>query len=249
MKRPMNFEHQTELSDATDVFYIDSIKFVTLTKASTASETIDQNMTSLNDFFRLLMEAEQSSCVVELSKNYFSFWCSDDKYYIFQPTNYRSESPKCVQFNSFDCLRKYLERMFIEVEPQCKYRLYGVEILKINNHVLSGEKILTSFFHDLTGKGSVKSDDLAEEAVGSVRHLILPVQHTNQTSYESLTECTDVLRCPKSLDRVSHRWFIGLPLIFENNFCFSRAPKFHQLVLLPLLFFALTEPRVGPATP
>lgn len=206
MKRPMSFEHQNELGDTTDVFYIDSIKFVTLTKASMTTGKFTQDLNSAKEFFRLLLENGQQSCVVEFNKNYFSFWYSDDKYFLFQPMSYSHKSSKCVQFHSLECVEKYLEKMFVEVEPQAEYRFYSVDILKINNQILSGAEILKNFFQDLTGKGSLKSSGMPEGAsfgVGSVRRFPHHDHQNFQTSYESLSECKDVLRCPKSLDRVS----------------------------------------------
>lgn len=206
MKQPMKLDHQTELNDVTDVFYIDSIKFVTLTKASIATGIIDvHDLDSAKDFFRLLQENGQQSCVVEFNKNCFSFWMSDDKYYLFQPMHFYQKSPKCVEFTTFDCVQKYLQKMFIEVEPQAEYAFYSVDVLKVNNQVLKREEMLQNFYQDVTGKRSANRVNFGEESgVGNALHKVHlhSTQDAKQTSYERLEEDKYVLRCPKSVDRV-----------------------------------------------
>ncbi len=206
----IKMEEPHELDEQTDVFYIDSIKFVTLTKSSTATGTINgEDMATVNEFFSLLLEngRQQSSCVVELDRNYFAFWNSGDKYFIFQPMNFFHKSPKCVQFASFDCVQLYLQKFFMEVQSHVKYIFHSVDILKINNNVMSREEILHSFYQDQASKFSADGEDFPNESFGSAnvphKMCLLPVTNdTNQSSYEEITESKDILRCPKSIDRV-----------------------------------------------
>lgn len=207
MKRPMSFEQQTGLCEVTDVFYIDSIKFVTLTKASIHTGMVNADLASGNDFFSLLQENGRNFCVFELNKNYFAFWKSDDKFFIFQPMTFNHRSPMCVQLSSFECVKRYLEETVIERAPQTEYIFYTVDILKINDHVLSRDEVLKNFLHDLTG--SSKKVAITEEfpiGLRNVPHKMCLVPNTTDsldTSYEALSEHMDVLRCPDILDRVS----------------------------------------------
>lgn len=208
MKRPMKFERDAESRDETDIFYIDSIKFVTLTKASTANGIfVKEDLASVKEFFSILEENGQQSCIVEYNKNYFSFWNSGDKYFVFHPMSFCHKSPKCVEFLSFDCVQKYLVLIF--AESQAEYTFHSVDILKVNNQVLSSEKILNDYYQELSGMASPKQVTFPEEvSLNNSPHkmCLLPnAQHIIDTtsSYERLTEYKDVLRCPNSIDRVS----------------------------------------------
>lgn len=200
----MSFEQQTEMDETTDVFYIDSIKFVTLTKTKARGVIDNEDSATVNEFFNLLLENGQQSCVVDFYNKIFSFWTADEKYFFFQPLN---KSPKCVQFATFDCVRKYLQKFFVDVASQADYAFHSVDILKVN--VFGGDDdVLQKFYQNVTGKGSTNSVDFAQESfgLGNVPHKMCFLPHNPmQTSYERLTEYADVLRCPKSIDRVGVR--------------------------------------------
>lgn len=211
MKRPMNFDHQTELSELTDVFYIDSIRFVTLTKTLAFTGIISKDdLASVHEFFTVLQKNCQPSCIVEHNNNYFSFWYSDDTYFIFHPMSFYHKSAKCVQFSSFESVRKYLVKIF--ADSQTDYAFHSVEILKLNNQVLGHETIFKDHYYDLSGVGASKRAIFTEDSLStfsSTPHkmrLFPGEQHMLEepSSYECLSESIAVLRCPKSVDRVSH---------------------------------------------
>lgn len=207
MKRPMNVEHQSRQEDTTDVFYIDSIKFITLTKKPTDQGIIhNADMDALNKFFTVLKQYAQQSCVVEFNSNYFSLWQSTDKYLIFHPASSLHILPKCVQISTFDCLQKYVTEMF--VDRQTEYSFHLVEFLKINDQLLSRQKIFREYYLELLRlcdtNITIKSDQ-SDFVPSKIPHSIclLPQQNSLETSaYEELTQSKDVLRCPKSVDRV-----------------------------------------------
>lgn len=207
MKRPMSgtTDQQNEFHGTTDIFYIDSIKFVTLTKASSGTGALDSNdMTSVKDFFSLLLENGQRSCIVQLNKSYLAFWISDDKYVLFQPMNMFHKSPKCVQLSSFDCVQLYIEKSFLEAEMQVKYVFYTFDVLKINDGFVNRDEILKILERGGDGRISVNSEAFVNESVVPHKMCLLPsTPGLSETSYEELTEETSILRCPKSIDRVS----------------------------------------------
>lgn len=211
MKRPMKMkteQQQTDFDEQTDIFYIDSIKFVTLTKVSTASGFISKDdVTTVKDFFTVLLVNGQQSCVVELNNSYFAFWQSDDKYYIFQPLNAFHKSPKCVQLPSFDSVQLYLQKFFINTECQAEYAFHTVDFLKINDIALSREDILNNFYQNPAGKVAAKSGNFSDEFISSdkVPHktcLMSTTHDPNANSFDEITEHKLILRCPKSIDRV-----------------------------------------------
>ncbi|XP_037024996.1 uncharacterized protein LOC119066555 isoform X2 [Bradysia coprophila] len=209
MKRPMKMkpEQLTELDEQPDVFYIDSIKFVTLTKASMARGIISKDdVATVKDFFSVLLENCQQSCVVELNNSYFAFWHSDDKYYMFQPLNAFHKSSKCVQLTSFDSVQLYLQKFYITTEAKAEYVFHTVDFLKINDNVLSPEEILKNFHKDAAGNVTGRSGDFSYDSIGSgnVPHkmCLMPTTHDpNATSFDEITEHTYILRCPKTIDR------------------------------------------------
>lgn len=217
MKRPMNLDQQTELSELTDVFYIDSIRFVTLTKTSTSTEIISkENLASIKNFFTLLEKNGQLSCVVEHNQNYFSFWHNDDKYFIFHPMSYYHKSAKCVQFSSFECVQKYLVKIFADAETN--YAFHSVDILKINNQVLSREIIFKEYNYDLSAsnRDNFPEDSLSSIAYNPHKLRLFPgdqVKLEEPSCYERVSESTEVLRCPKSSDRVSYLYNTLLRLV------------------------------------
>ncbi|KAG4068904.1 hypothetical protein HA402_005052 [Bradysia odoriphaga] len=209
MKRPMKMkpEQQTELHEQPDVFYIDSIKFVTLIRATTASGVINKDdMATVKDFFTVLLENVRQSCVVELNNSYFAFWHSDDKYYMFQPLNAFHKSPKCVQLPSFDSVQLYLQKFYIDTEANAEYVFHTVDFLKINDNVFSREEILKNFYKDAAGKITGRSEDFSNDFIGSgnVPHktCLMPATHDPYaTSFVEITEHQYILRCPKTIDR------------------------------------------------
>jgi len=210
MKRPMSFDNQSELSELTDVFYIDSIRFVTMTRTSTSTGIISQDdLASVKEFFTVLEKNGQLSCIVEYNRNYFSFWYNDDTFFVFHPMSFYHKSAKCVQFSSFECVQKYLAKIFADSETN--YAFHSVEILKINNQVLSRDIKFKDYYYDLSGVGTSKRE--TEETFptfGNTPHKIrlLPSEQymlEEPSSYEGLSESTAILRCTKSNDRVSNQ--------------------------------------------
>lgn len=239
MKRPMNvkLEQHTEFDEQTDIFYIDSIKFVTLTKASMATGVINKDdVTTIRDFFTVLLESCQQSCIVELNNNFLAFWHTDDKFYMFQTLNAMHKSSKCIQLPSFDSVQLYLQKFFINTESRGEYVFYTVDFLKINDNVFSREEILKNFHLGSAAKVS------ANESIGSdnIPHktCLMPATYDpNATSFHEITEEKYILRCPKTIDRVSTAQLRTVSCsrrIFLTHFPFTRVERCHPRALPPL---------------